>query len=96
MSFGKVGKSINVAFNRDAFRMFDRNMDGYIDMSELRKMFAMVGVGDGGVFSRDEMEEFMEEADRVSGKWSVSVDQWTIFSTEILQVIILSGWKWKT
>ena len=96
MSFSKVGKSINVAFNRDAFRMFDRNMDGYIDMSELRKMFAMVGVGDGGVFSRDEMEEFMEEADRVSGKWSVSVDQWTIFSTEILQVIILSGWKWKT
>ena len=55
--------------------MFDRNMDGYIDMSELRKMFAMVGVGDGGVFSRDEMEEFMEEADRVSGKWSVSVNQ---------------------
>ena len=51
---------------RDAFRMFDRNMDGYIDMSELRKMFAMVGVGDGGVFSRDEMDEFMEEADRVS------------------------------
>ena len=52
MSFSKVGKSINVPFNRDAFRMFDRNMDGYIDMSELRKMFAMVGVGDGGVFSR--------------------------------------------
>ena len=46
--------------------MFDRNMDGFIDMSELRKMFAMVGVGDGGVFSRDEMEEFMEEADKVS------------------------------
>ena len=46
--------------------MFDRNMDGFIDMSELRKMFAMVGVGDGGVFSRDEMDEFMEEADRVS------------------------------
>ena len=58
---------------RDAFRMFDRNMDGYIDMSELRKMFAMVGVGDGGVFSRDEMEEFMEEADRVSVKCCVCV-----------------------
>ena len=53
--------------------MFDRNMDGYIDMSELRKMFAMVGVGDGGVFSRDEMEEFMEEADRVSVKCCVCV-----------------------
>ena len=48
--------------------MFDRNMDGYIDMSELRKMFAMVGVGDGGMFSREEMMEFMEEADRVSLK----------------------------
>ena len=46
--------------------MFDRNMDGYIDMTELRKMFAMVGVGDGGVLTRSEMEEFMEEADRVS------------------------------
>ena len=70
-TINRVGKSINVPFNtfyRDAFRMFDRNMDGYIDMSELRKMFAMVGVGDGGVFSRDEMEEFMEEADRVSVK----------------------------
>ena len=29
-------------------------------MAELRKMFAMVG----GVFSREEMEEFMEEADK--------------------------------
>ena len=48
--------------------MFDRNMDGYIDMSELKKMFAMVGVGDGGMFSREEMMEFMEEADRVSLK----------------------------
>ena len=33
-------------------------------MSELRKMFAMVS-GVGGVFSRDEMEEFMIEADKV-------------------------------
>ena len=46
---------------REAFRMFDRNKDGYIDMSELRKMFALVG----GLFSREEMEEFMEEADKV-------------------------------
>ena len=47
---------------REAFRMFDRNKDGYIDMSELRKMFALVG----GLFSREEMEEFMMEADKVS------------------------------
>ena len=47
---------------REAFRMFDRNKDGYIDMSELRKMFALVG----GLFSREEIEEFMMEADKVS------------------------------
>ena len=46
---------------REAFRMFDRNKDGYIDMAELSKMFAVVG----GLFSRDEMEEFMSEADKV-------------------------------
>ena len=46
---------------REAFRMFDRNKDGYIDMAELSKMFAVVG----GLFSRDEMEEFMMEADKV-------------------------------
>ena len=34
-------------------------------MSELRKMFAMVG--DCGVFSREEIEDFMVEADRVRG-----------------------------
>ena len=52
-------------FFREAFRQFDRNKDGYIDMSELRKMFAMVG--DCGVFSREEIEDFMVEADRVRG-----------------------------
>ena len=52
-------------FIREAFRQFDRNKDGYIDMSELRKMFAMVG--DCGVFSREEIEDFMVEADRVRG-----------------------------
>ena len=79
---------------RDAFRMFDRNMDGYIDMSELRKMFAMVGVGDGGVFSRDEMEEFMEEADKVS----LSVFfVCRLFSLRKLRVILyfIIGWQWK-
>ena len=52
---------------REAFRMFDRNKDGYIDMSELRKMFALVG----GLFSREEMEEFMMEADKVRVKLSL-------------------------
>ena len=50
----------NFKIFRDAFRIFDRNKDGYIDMAELRKMFAMVG----GLFSKDDMEEFMNEADK--------------------------------
>ena len=70
--------------------MFDRNMDGYIDMSELRKMFAMVGVGDGGVFSRDEMEEFMEEADRVSVKCCVCVTKLIIVTSDKLYSYLLS------
>ena len=66
---------------REAFRMFDRNKDGYIDMSELRKMFALVG----GLFSREEMEEFMMEADKVRVKLSHLEPQ-----TEVL----FSGWQW--
>ena len=74
--------------------MFDRNMDGYIDMSELRKMFAMVGVGDGGVFSRDEMEEFMEEADRVSVKCCVCVTKLiTVTSDKLYSYLLFTSFR---
>ena len=64
---------------REAFRMFDRNKDGYIDMSELRKMFALVG----GLFSREEMEEFMMEADKVRVELS-----------HLELKCFFSGWQW--
>ena len=45
---------------REAFKIFDRNRDGYIDMKELRKVTAMLGT----MLSQEEIEEFMAEADR--------------------------------
>ena len=47
-------------FSREAFRIFDRNKDGYIDMSELKKMSAMVGA----MLTKEEMDDFMAEADK--------------------------------
>ena len=54
-------------------------------MSELRKMFAMVG--DCGVFSREEIEDFMVEADRVRGHFDTCMmyDVWTTQITSNLQ-----------
>ena len=45
---------------REAFKIFDRNRDGYIDMKELRRVTAMLGT----MLSQEEIEEFMAEADR--------------------------------
>ena len=75
--------SINRIYDRDAFRIFDRNRDGYIDMAELRKMFAMVG----GVFSREEMEEFMDEADKAISDILI-IYLWYNY-------LVYLGWQWK-
>ena len=39
--------------------MFDQNNDGFIDMKELRKVTVMLGT----MLSKEEVEEFMAEAD---------------------------------
>ena len=49
-----------MSFFREAFGIFDRNKDGYIDMNELRKMAYMVGA----MLTNEEMDEFMTEADK--------------------------------
>ena len=41
--------------------MFDRNNDGFIDMKELRKVTVMLGT----MLTKEEVEEFMAEADTV-------------------------------
>ena len=47
--FKDIFVGLDTLFFRDAFRIFDRNKDGFIDMSELRKMFAMVNSKHHGV-----------------------------------------------
>ena len=41
--------------------MFDNNHDGYIDMRELRQVTVMLGT----MLTKEEVEEFMAEADKV-------------------------------
>ena len=50
----------NLIIVREAFKIFDRNRDGYIDMKELKKVTAMLGT----MLSQEEIEEFMAEADK--------------------------------
>ena len=47
---------------REAFKIFDRDKDGYIDMKELKKVTTMLG----SMLTKEEVEEFMAEADVVN------------------------------
>lgn len=44
--------------------MFDSNHDGFIDMKELRQVTVMLGT----MLSKEEVDEFMAEADKVENK----------------------------
>jgi len=55
---------------RDAFRMFDRNKDGYIDLIELRKVTSLMGA----TLSSSEIQEFMKEADK-DGNGKIDYDE---------------------
>ena len=43
------------------FRQFDRNKDGFISLKEPKKVTTMLGA----TLSKEELEEFMKEADVV-------------------------------
>merc|ERR1711910_137111 len=45
---------------REAFKIFDRDKDGYISMTELKKVASMLGT----MLTKDELDEFMAEADK--------------------------------
>eukprot|EP00092_Neocalanus_flemingeri_P013669 GFUD01014742.1.p1 GENE.GFUD01014742.1~~GFUD01014742.1.p1 ORF type:complete len:149 (-),score=67.99 GFUD01014742.1:74-520(-) len=45
---------------REAFKIFDRDRDGYIDMKELKSVTNMLG----NMLTKEEVDEFMAEADR--------------------------------
>merc|ERR1711953_714696 len=44
---------------REAFRMFDRNKDGFIDRTELKRVANLLGT----MLSKEEVEDFMSQAD---------------------------------
>ena len=53
---------------REAFKIFDRDKDGYIDMKELKKVTTMLG----SMLTKEEVEEFMDQADLVNNDFSKS------------------------
>ena len=46
---------------REAFKIFDRDKDGFISMKELKKVCSMLGT----MLTKEELDEFMAEADKV-------------------------------
>jgi Ca2+-binding EF-hand superfamily protein len=44
--------------------MFDSNHDGFIDMKELRQVTVMLGA----MLTKEELEDFMAEADKVENE----------------------------
>merc|ERR1712018_346429 len=44
---------------KEAFKIFDRDKDGYISMKELKKVCSMLGT----MLTKEELDEFMAEAD---------------------------------
>jgi len=55
---------------REAFRMFDKNKDGFIDLTELKKVTALLGT----TLSKDELGAFMDEADK-DGNGKIDYDE---------------------
>ena len=61
MMKSKANEADQASDLKDAFKIFDSNKDGYIDMRELKKVVLMLG----SVLTKDEISEFMREADVV-------------------------------
>ena len=59
-----IFQSVLIIFllHREAFRIFDRNKDGFISVKELKKVTTMLGAS----LTKEELEEFMKEADVVT------------------------------
>jgi len=55
---------------KEAFKIFDRDKDGFIDMKELKKVANMLGA----TLSKEEVDEFMKEAD-IDGNGKLDYDE---------------------
>ena len=49
---------------REAFKIFDRDKDGFISMKELKKVANMLGT----MLTKEELDDFMAEADSVCNR----------------------------
>ena len=67
---------------KEAFKIFDRDKDGFIDMKELKKVANMLGA----TLTKDEVDEFMREADVVGFGQNGS---------QFIETPSISGWKWQ-
>ena len=64
LTWGKQGFVLYIFYIRivrEAFKIFDRDKDGFISMKELKKVATMLGT----MLTKEELEEFMAEADSV-------------------------------
>ena len=76
-------------FNREAFKIFDRDRDGFIDMKELKRVTNMLGT----MLTKEEVDEFMAEADKVQIYLFDSMQfKWLVFSRMLFWVITF-GWS---
>ena len=86
---------------REAFKLFDRNRDGFIDMRELKKVASLSTVMQlltvlvqvtsmlGTMLTKEELDEFMREADVVRQPAEEEL------YTSVLSRVIISGWEWE-
>ena len=64
-----IRRSISTSVNREAFKIFDGDQDGFISTKELKKVASMLGT----MLTKEEVEEFMDQADLVNNDFSIKM-----------------------
>lgn len=67
-----------LSFLREAFKIFDRDGNGFIDMAELRHIITRLG----DILSPQEADEFMREAD-LNGDGKLDYDEFLKYMREL-------------
>ena len=63
-----IRRNIATSVNREAFKIFDGDQDGFISTKELKKVASMLGT----MLTKEEVEELMDQADLVNNDFSKS------------------------
>ena len=64
-----IRRSISTSVNREAFKIFDGDQDGFISTKELKKVASMLGT----MLTKEEVEEFMDQADLVNNDFRIKM-----------------------